>query len=267
MTAVDLRVKDADYHNELSRYRFDVVLRTSPVAADPWVGAVEMPWGPDGAAQLAAALAGPRPPRLRVTGVSNARLAGDLRILSALEGRPAAPRGVDPQDVAVLAERHGYRLAATWSGTGSAGELDLLLATDVTPTGVYRPGRTGAGVEAYANTPAGFRDVGALMKSLRSFVAQRLPDYMVPAAFVPLDRLPVLPSGKLDRAAMPAPDFAALTGTAAPRTSSERVLCDLVAEVLGLPSRRRRRRLLRPRRRQHRLDPAGHRGPARRAWR
>ena len=63
-----------------------------------------------------------------------------------------------------------------------------------------------------------------------------LPDHLVPTAFVLLDELPVSVNGKLDRAALPAPDFAAATTGTAARNPREHLLCDLFAEVLGVPS-------------------------------
>ncbi|HEV3052479.1 MAG TPA: amino acid adenylation domain-containing protein, partial [Longimicrobium sp.] len=70
---------------------------------------------------------------------------------------------------------------------------------------------------------------------LREHLRRTLPDYMVPAAFVPLERLPLTPSGKLDRRALPAPEHAAGTDAyVAPRTPVEEVLAEIWAEMLRL---------------------------------
>ncbi|HET7460299.1 MAG TPA: amino acid adenylation domain-containing protein, partial [Longimicrobium sp.] len=76
----------------------------------------------------------------------------------------------------------------------------------------------------------------ARAESLRAHLGRALPDYMVPAAFVLLDRLPLTPSGKLDRAALPAPpdEAYARRGYEAPADEAEQALAEIWAEVLGV---------------------------------
>ncbi|WP_308282349.1 non-ribosomal peptide synthetase [Streptomyces lichenis] len=70
---------------------------------------------------------------------------------------------------------------------------------------------------------------------LRAFLRERLPEHMVPAAVVLLERLPLTANGKVDRAALPEPDFAAAAGGGrAAHGERERRICALFAEVLGL---------------------------------
>jgi acyl carrier protein len=69
---------------------------------------------------------------------------------------------------------------------------------------------------------------------LRDFAARSLPEYMVPAAIVPMAAFPVTPNGKLDRAALPAPEPA--RPGRPPETPAQTVLCGLFADVLGLPT-------------------------------
>ncbi|BCB77237.1 hypothetical protein Pflav_036470 [Phytohabitans flavus] len=90
-------------------------------------------------------------------------------------------------------------------------------------------GPGGVRLVAYV-VPAGPLDVDAL----RAGLAAALPEPMVPSAFVTLDALPRTPSGKPDRAALPAPE-ASRAAARAPRTERERLLCAAIAGVLGLP--------------------------------
>lgn len=76
---------------------------------------------------------------------------------------------------------------------------------------------------------------GADLSTLRAAMAVRLPDYMVPAAIVALDQVPVNANGKLDRTALPAPDFAS-SGSRLPVTPTERMLAGLFAAELKLGS-------------------------------
>ncbi|MFF4094242.1 amino acid adenylation domain-containing protein [Streptomyces sp. NPDC001834] len=111
---------------------------------------------------------------------------------------------------------------------------DRRLVAYVVPAG--RPPKTGG---AAPRTVEG----GELASSVRRFAASRLPDYMVPAAVVVLDAIPVTANGKLDRRALPAPGRTASgAGTGAGpagshrtlATEQERVLSGLFAEALGL---------------------------------
>ncbi|HTU46897.1 MAG TPA: amino acid adenylation domain-containing protein [Bryobacteraceae bacterium] len=71
-------------------------------------------------------------------------------------------------------------------------------------------------------------------EDLRAHVIARLPEYMAPAAYIRLDRLPLTRNGKLDRDALPAPDFSKAGTYRPPRTWEEGLLCELFANALGL---------------------------------
>jgi amino acid adenylation domain-containing protein len=75
------------------------------------------------------------------------------------------------------------------------------------------------------------------LQALRHSLGEQLPDYMIPAAFVMLDALPLTPTGKLDRRALPAPDWtgsSSLAEVGVPRTPIEEVIAGIWGEVLGL---------------------------------
>jgi len=82
--------------------------------------------------------------------------------------------------------------------------------------------------------PVGFQTTGA--EALRAHLSERLPSYMVPAAYVRLDALPLTPNGKLDRKALPVPEDEAyaVQAYAAPVGEVEQALAEIWAEVLGI---------------------------------
>ncbi|TDC45833.1 amino acid adenylation domain-containing protein, partial [Micromonospora sp. KC207] len=115
------------------------------------------------------------------------------------------------------------------------GEIEATLARHpavgaaVVTTRADESGR--AGLVGYV-TPAAATLAAA---EVREWLRHQLPEYMLPARLVVLDALPLTPTGKVDRAALPEPELdGSLTGPA-PRTATERILCELFAELLGVP--------------------------------
>jgi amino acid adenylation domain-containing protein len=125
---------------------------------------------------------------------------------------------------------HGFRIepgeiAAVLQGCPEVAEAAVVLRED-------RPGDPR--LVAYV-VPAG--EAAALEPTLRRFLAERLPEHMVPSLFVLLSRLPRKPNGKLDRAALPEPGSARPhleSDYVAPATPVEEALAEIWQEVLGL---------------------------------
>lgn len=115
------------------------------------------------------------------------------------------------------------------------GEIELALMDHpaVQDAVVAAPDVPGAGRQlvAYLVLREAAADPAATFSALRAHLRGRVPEYMVPVRYVPLDRLPTTPSGKIDRRALPIPSAAAL-----PQASDPRALVRAVwAELLGLP--------------------------------
>ena len=129
---------------------------------------------------------------------------------------------VEPAEVeSVLAACPGVAEAAVVAREDTAGDLRLVA--------YLVPAASEAGGDGVV--PDGAELAGAV----RGFAAQRLPSYMIPAAFTVLDELPVTVNGKIDRAALPAPGAPAVTKSRRPSTQLEEIMCELFAQVLDLP--------------------------------
>jgi len=268
---VDIRIKRGRFHNELTRYRYDVVLHKVPTDAVSLTNAPQLAWKAEcvDADALEAYLSRRRPDRLRVVRIPNPRVAPEMAAMRALEGSGAVDGGgdggIEPETVHGLGERLGYQVATTWSDADE-GCYDALFvavrgALPTPVTGTYAPsGKAGRAQATYGNNPAAASRARtrrqrpgpdpqlpprapdpqlpprapALVSRLRAHLEERLPDYMMPAALVVLDRMPRTVNGKLDVEALPSPDPVPATGGQPPRSRPQELLCTLFAEVLGL---------------------------------
>ncbi|HYR11951.1 MAG TPA: amino acid adenylation domain-containing protein [Longimicrobium sp.] len=89
-------------------------------------------------------------------------------------------------------------------------------------------------VPAAPADPERSADAAPDAEALRAHLRSRLPEHMVPSAFVLLDALPLNPNGKVDRAGLPAPEYASRERYAAPATPVEARLAEVWAQVLGV---------------------------------
>ncbi|MDR3084414.1 MAG: amino acid adenylation domain-containing protein, partial [Streptomyces sp.] len=114
------------------------------------------------------------------------------------------------------------------------GEIDTVVTQHAAVTQAVTVAHRGELLVTYVLTrhEASERELNA---SIREFVRERLPAFMVPAAVVVLDEFPLTTSGKLDRAALPAPEFTFAPSSRPPRTPTEELLCTLFTQLLGTP--------------------------------
>ncbi len=242
VTGVEILPRRGRHRNEMSLYRYDVVLHVGDRPAAP--EAQEVTWGDQvhDLASLAARLDHRGPDALLVRGVANDRLTHDNELLEA----PVCTTAVDPEDLWTLEDSTPYRVSVSWAAADSQGAMDVLLvrqgAHDDRPLLVPHPAPEPSA--RLTNAPTRHRrttEEGSAADGLRSWLAERLPAHLLPARIVEVDALPRTRTGKLDRGALGGLVTAGRTARqrdsvgAAPRTGLERTLADAWAQVLGLP--------------------------------
>ncbi|HVJ45352.1 MAG TPA: methyltransferase, partial [Luteolibacter sp.] len=245
---VEILLRRGKVVNETNVYHYDVILHNDPAPA-----LVELPaaieWKNLNAEQLEAILSERTSP-LYLTGIPDARLAPALAFHQVLESSqtgagipaiPAAPsNAVSAEHLYALAKGLGFTAHVRWQGDGTGGMLEAAFVPSpekALPAWLEKPPTGSMG--AFANTPKADNKQAdeSLIGSIRSHLASRLPDYMIPATFTLLEVIPLTPNGKIDRKALPAPSEAGTTDAkreiVEPRNEAETKLRDIWKQVLG----------------------------------
>jgi len=255
-----VQLKRGRYHNELTKFRYDVTLHVGSTPSDPAQEVESLPeldWETDDLtlAALAWHLAETQPPHLTVRRIPNARLLADLQTVTLLRQtdgpatageirrllRAIPPQtGLDPEEVWSLAGELGYQTDIIPSVSGTADRFDVTLYQN-NPAFTFPPISSPLRLpsprpwSAYTNNPLQIKFNRELVPELRHHLKASLPDYMIPSAFVLLDKLPLTANGKLDRRALPEPEPfrpELAESYAEPRSPLEELLVKLWAEAL-----------------------------------
>jgi amino acid adenylation domain-containing protein len=233
--SAEILPKRGSFLNEMTKFRYDALIHCGGPAAACLLE--PRGWQGEDAAAIAAVV-GDGKTALR--GVANARLAAEAVVLKWLDGEggpvtvgelrarleEAPPVGVDPE--AVWA-RGGY---VDWSGLGANGAFGVSLEA----VG-YDGGFASGAIASYANRPLQAQRANALAPALRQALRDRLPEYMMPSAFVLLEEMPRLANGKVNRRALPKPEggaTAAAVAFHAPQEGLELTIARIWQEVLQL---------------------------------
>jgi hypothetical protein len=231
----------------MALFRYDVILRKgggqAPAAAPRTVICPE-PCSLD----ALRALLQDEPACVRVTGIRNARLVAEVEVVESVARGPAGSTvadlqasldrraaALDPEDVRTLDPRYEGIIEFSRERADAIDVTFRHRTKQPLPSRISRVSELGPR-GLYANAPARPAATGAaLIPALREQVRGKLPEYMVPSAWVVMDALPITPNGKIDRRALPAPERPQSAGTTRepPKNDIERSIVGVLRELLG----------------------------------
>ncbi|WP_175426076.1 non-ribosomal peptide synthetase [Ralstonia pseudosolanacearum] len=260
VTSVVCLAKEGLARNEITKFRYDVVIGVDEAAVP-----VEPPrwhaWDAerDSSATLSRMLAEERADVVGLTGVVDPRAdldrrqvqallraPADARVATVLEAVTASTADCDPQRIGEIATSHGFVAYCGGRGADLGGRFDVVLhrlsarrtGVDYVPlfTAAHLAPKSEAADSELFNLPNFAKRRDALTGRLKAALGARLPEYLRPTAIEVLRQLPKTPNGKINRAALPAPQLRRNTRSTsqAPSGESERRVAAIWCEVLGV---------------------------------
>ncbi|MCW5312699.1 amino acid adenylation domain-containing protein [Nostoc sp. KVJ3] len=253
--------KRGHHHNELTKFRYDVILHIQAEVDSakefPWLDWQEQELTLTSIRQL---LQLTKPDMLGLRRVPNARLLAEIKTLELLasdsltetvEDIRQALRSVvtgsqvNPEDLWALNQELPYTIDISWTDAIADGSYDVILTrcptVQLADFQKIVPSFPGETVRPkpwtfYANNPLKPKWTRDLVPQLRRFLQEKLPEYMVPSAFVTLEALPLTPNGKVDRRSLSASGLTVELEDifVAPSTPVEEILTGIWVDVLDL---------------------------------
>jgi len=255
ITHVQVLPKSGRSHNQLNAFRFDAILRVNGVAEPAqefsWLDWQRQKLTLSGISTLLSA----SPETLAIRNVPNARLDADVAVVSRL-GESASSDSVESLRGTLAREHRGgvepevlcslnpaYRVELSWLNSRNDGAFDAAFIRADLPAGaavlfLSAGGEAMRGCHEFSNHPQRARINRQLIPQVREFLKDKLPHYMMPSVFTIIDRLPLSPTGKIDRRALAelpvtleSPDEDAAPAVGDPL---ERLLIDVWNDILNL---------------------------------
>jgi amino acid adenylation domain-containing protein len=253
MARMDL--KEGRFSNELTNFRYDAQIFIGQ-AAEGMEKVRWLEWTNELNAESLPGLLRSHGGKIGVRGVPNRRTERDLKavelIAQAAEGtavreilrqleQPAESFTVPPEQLWDLQADGSCQVNVIWPGSSGRSSYDVMVQQQWawkahTAANGERPADDPRWWAAYANTPLQAPAQKELWHRLREYLSGRLPQYMVPSAWASIDVFPLTPNGKIDRKALPQPEFSENKQAEhqKPRTETEAAIAGIWCEILKL---------------------------------
>jgi hypothetical protein len=252
---VEIKVKGGRRENELTKYRYDVIVRKG--REEERAGGKEVEWEAEqmSVEKLSEMLREGREERIKVKGIINRRVERELRLVEEVKRARVEEkveeiweriseeegRGEEVERMVQVGEEEGYRVEVRWGDGAKEMEVEYRRGerkwknVEERREEEKKEGRED--IRRYGNEPLKGIYRRELSKELREYVQERVPEIMVPSEIVVMDGLPKTATGKIDRKALPAldrsrPDLK--EDYTEPRTDLEIYIAEMWQEILGI---------------------------------